>query len=575
MNKVKTNRKGGAEKIRDKRIAELKVDDNSSDFFPRELWEVRRENFDNFNDDTSEFEIKTNIPIFSSVSIKVYYIPTTSLVKYSNTYPVCTSTSTVHDSNNLNINEKCLELVIESDETKNPTFFSVEDIIIRSNININSIIDDETVDLKFPTNPKNLTVVQKLEFVNTIHPCQPKFLENVAWSLHKIYNRTDLKGNLIPRKWLTVKCKGNNYVEAVYCTIWMVFSSSASNFCSGCTNFKNIYATIESHENSQVHGLAVEAYILASNNYNIENSVNINMMNLKKKQALERIHVLEQVFEIVKLLGKQNLPYRGSGSSESLYNINCENINYNRGNFLELLKFTAKRDSILNDYLTVAIESSKKRKENISNNSKRRGSLVTMLSKNTVNKVILAILELIRRKIKGELGDKQFSIQVGSTQDIGSTDQAAVCIRYVFKSEVKERLFAVLEVKNSSGKGIYKLLKKYFDDHLINFKNIVGESFDGAANMRGDFNGLHAYIKKENKNSIYIWCYAHILNLCICDTCDNKDAIKLFGLLNRLSTFFSDSYKRMNAWKEQQEQLGTGQNKLRKLQKIGETRWWS
>lgn len=62
--------------------------------------------------------------------------------------------------------------------------------------------------------------------------------------------------------------------------------------------------------------------------------------------------------------------------------------------------------------MTVAIESSKKRKENVSNNSKGRGSLVTMLSKNTVNKIILAIFELIRRKIKFELGDRQFSIQV-------------------------------------------------------------------------------------------------------------------------------------------------------------------
>ncbi|XP_065658893.1 zinc finger MYM-type protein 1-like [Hydra vulgaris] len=438
MNKVKTNRKGGAEKIRDKRIAELKAAGSHPKQKKLQFCSTINTRSDNFNDDTSEFEIKTNNPIFSSD-------------------PVCTSTSTVHNSNNLNINEKSLELVIESDETKNPTF---------SSENYGYTIQ---VDLKFPTNPKNLTVVQKLEFVNTIHPCQPKFF----------------------------------------------------------------------------------------------------------RKSLERIHVLEQVFEIVKLLGKQNLPYRGSGSSESLYNINCENINYNRGNFLELLKFTAKRDSILNDYLTVAIESSKKRKENISNNSKGRGSLVTMLSKNTVNRVILAILELIIRKIKDELGYKQFSIQVDSTQDMGSTDQAAVCIRYVFKSEVKERLFAVLEVKNSSGKGMYELLKKCFDDHSINFKNIVGESFDGAANMRGDFNGLYAYIKKENENSIYIWCYAHILNLCICDTCDNKDAIKLFGLLNRLSTFFSDSYKRMNVWKEQQEQLGTGQNKLRKLQKIGETQWWS
>lgn len=211
-----------------------------------------------------------------------------------------------------------------------------------------------------------------------------------------------------------VQCRGKNHVKAIYCSICMVFSSSStsSNFCTGCTNFKNMYATIEAHENSIVHSLAVESFIKASNNSSIESSININMMNLKRKQALERIHVLEQVFEIIKLLGKQNLPYRGSGSSESLHNLNCVNINYNRGNFLELLKFTAKRDSILNDYLTTAIERSKKRKDNVINNSKGRGSLVTMLSKTTVNKVILAILELIRRKIKDELGDRQFSLQV-------------------------------------------------------------------------------------------------------------------------------------------------------------------
>lgn len=87
--------------------------------------------------------------------------------------------------------------------------------------------------------------------------------------------------------------------------------------------------------------------------------------------------MLEQVFEIIKLLGKQNLSY-----------------------------------SILDDYLTAAIEKSKNCKKNISNNSKGRGSLVTMLSKTTINKVILATLELIRRKVKEELGDKQFSIQV-------------------------------------------------------------------------------------------------------------------------------------------------------------------
>lgn len=49
----------------------------------------------------------------------------------------------------------------------------------------------------------------------------------------------------------------------------------------------------------------------------------------------------------------------------------------------------------------------------------------------------------------------------------------------------------------------------------------------------------------------------------------------MFGLLNRLSTFFSESYKRMDIWKKKQEQYSTGHLKLKKLQKIGNTRWWS
>ena len=40
--------------------------------------------------------------------------------------PVCASTSTVHNTSDLNVNDRSLELVISHDnETKNPTFSSV------------------------------------------------------------------------------------------------------------------------------------------------------------------------------------------------------------------------------------------------------------------------------------------------------------------------------------------------------------------------------------------------------------------------------------------------------------------
>lgn len=57
----------------------------------------------------------------------------------------------------------------------------------------------------------------------------------------------------------------------------------------------------------------------------------------------------------------------------------------------------------------------------------------------------------MKNKIRKELGDQIFSVQVDSTQNIGTSDQAAVCLRYIYKGEIKEHLFALLCVEKSSG----------------------------------------------------------------------------------------------------------------------------
>lgn len=248
-----------------------------------------------------------------------------------------------------------------------------------------------------------------------------------------------------------------------------------------------------------------------------------------------------------------------------------------------MIKFAAQRDSILNEHLQQSIKKSKLRKVKLEQdnklNSKGRGSLVTFLSKTTaVDKVIQGILLSLRNKIKNEIGQQKFSIQVDSTQDIGVIDQASICVRYCANGEIKERLFAIVQVRSSTGKDLYQLLNCCFLEHGLEFKNIVGESFDGASNMSGQFNGLQSFIKSQNKNSIYIWCYSHILNLCVIDVCKNIASKNLFGLLNRLATFFGSSYKRMNIWtRESYNNTNIGPHKLRKLQKVAETntRWWA
>nr|XP_047137467.1 uncharacterized protein LOC124813970 [Hydra vulgaris] len=314
--------------------------------------------------------------------------------------------------------------------------------------------------------------------INQICPATENVLE--AESLEKTSD-----GKKISRKWLSVLCIDNE-LKALYCPFCIAFSSSPTTFSNGCNNFKHIHEVVKIHEESLKHRHSVEAYIQLSNDKSVEFGINNNLMALKKSQIQDNINVISEVFEIVKFLGRQNLPFRGPRNSESLYKWNDED-NLNKGNFLELVKFTAKRDATYK-HLNAAIKNSKRRKDNLEKKSLiscGRGSLVTLLSKTTVNKVILSIVKSIRDKIKLELGEQNFSLQY-ITQDVGVVDQAAVCIRYIYEGEVKERLFALLKVVDASGNGYYDMLKKLFSEHFINFNHTIGESFDGAANMRGE-----------------------------------------------------------------------------------------
>lgn len=115
-----------------------------------------------------------------------------------------------------------------------------------------------------------------------------------------------------------------------------------------------------------------------------------------------------------------------------------ENRTINRGNFLELLLCWSKFDVILEKHIKIAINNSKKRKEKSSNVG--RGSLVTFLSKTTVNTIIHIISQIIQNEIRKVQDTTFFSILIDSSQDVSVTDQLALCVRYVTDPIAKERL---------------------------------------------------------------------------------------------------------------------------------------
>lgn len=152
---------------------------------------------------------------------------------------------------------------------------------------------------------------------------------------------------------------------------------------------------------------------------------------------------MERVINVVKVIGKCGLSYRGH-IQETAYTL--ENIASNHGNFLELILLLSKYDVCLQEHVSDCIEKSKKQM-----GSKGRGSLVTMMSKTTVNKVIEVIRSLIQQTIAAEVKKAgMFSVQLDTTQDLTSKDQCAVVLRYV-TTVVHERRIAVIDCESSTG----------------------------------------------------------------------------------------------------------------------------
>lgn len=272
---------------------------------------------------------------------------------------------------------------------------------------------------------------------------------------------------------------------------------------------------------------------------------------------------MERVINVVKVIGKCGLSYRGH-IQETAYTL--ENIASNHGNFLELILLLSKYDVCLQEHVSDCIEKSKKQM-----GSKGRGSLVTMMSKTTVNKVIEVIRSLIQQTIAAEVKKAgMFSVQLDTTQDLTSKDQCAVVLRYV-TTVVHERLIAVIDCESSTGQYFVDLVKETLAKMDIDIKHCIGNATDEAANMQGQYRGFTALLTEVSPNQVHIWCYSHILNRVLSDTTWVVVASEsLFCLLNNIAVLIRDSYKRMHIWEETTED-----KRHRRLGVIGETRWWA
>lgn len=371
------------------------------------------------------------------------------------------------------------------------------------------------------------------------------------FSEHHYYKKMP-DGSLVNREWLAYSTSANK----VYCMSCMLFGTPAAQRMpivkNGIDDWGHIHARITSHEatDDHIHSEVRKGMYMAS--VRIDKDV----MGAHNSQIAENREVVAIIMQVIIYLATHNDALRGH--NETL-------TSFNRGRFLDLLTLLSKNHPFLYAHLQKMKLSDKKQR-------------VTFMSKTSQNTMINVLANEVRKTILKDIKDAGiFSVIVDTTTDLAKLDQFSLIARFCDgNGQSQERLIALDVTEDATGSGMFGLLDTLCTRHGLDWRqDLCAQAYDGAASMQGEYKGLRSLVQKENPRALYIWCFAHILNLMIVDAVDkNEESRNFFGMLQQLVTFMG-ARKRTAVYVEQQKQLYSREKRLRRLKHLSNTRWTS
>ncbi|XP_048623985.1 uncharacterized protein LOC106393621 [Brassica napus] len=171
----------------------------------------------------------------------------------------------------------------------------------------------------------------------------------------------------------------------------------------------------------------------------------------------------------------------------------------NKGNFLELLKYTARQNEAV--------------KKVVLHNAPKNNQ---MPSPPIQKDIAHCFPEEVTKSVIQEINNDVFGLLVDESADVSDKEKMAVVFRFVDKfGLVKERFIGISHVKDTSSLTLKYAIDALFAKHGLSLKKVRGQGYDGASNMKGEFNGLRSLILKESRSAYYVHCFAHQLQLVV------------------------------------------------------------
>ena len=104
----------------------------------------------------------------------------------------------------------------------------------------------------------------------------------------------------------------------------------------------------------------------------------------------------------------------------------------------------------------------------------------------------------VQRQIREEIGTAKFCIMVDEARDESKKEQMALVVRFVNKEGyIKERFLDIIHVSDTTALTLKEAICVVLAYNNFSIRDIRGQGYDGASNMRGEWNGLKALILNE------------------------------------------------------------------------------
>ena len=164
---------------------------------------------------------------------------------------------------------------------------------------------------------------------------------------------------------------------------------------------------------------------------------------------------------------------------------------------------------------------------------------------------------------------------VDTTPDLTHTKQLSICLRIVATDgKVTEHLLGCNKAESTTGKSLFEIIVKAFESKGVPLEKLKAQTYDGASNMSGRYNGLQAIIKEKiGKHVLYVHCYAHSLNLLMSDSVGADMNIGIsFDSLGALHSFFNRCHKVHEYFEKAQKNEGI---QVLTVKRLNTVRWSS